>query len=81
MATSRRRRASQDDTFKGRLRALRQAKGWTQQQLADATTPPLTQSYISWLETGKREHPRLNTLEALAAALGVSLAAFGERAR
>jgi transcriptional regulator with XRE-family HTH domain len=51
-----------------RIKALRTKRKLTQQELAD--TCGLSVSYISMLERGDRSPP-LDTLEALAAALGV----------
>ncbi|MCL6563282.1 MAG: helix-turn-helix domain-containing protein [Firmicutes bacterium] len=51
-----------------RIRALRRARGWTQQQLAQAAG--CGQSFLSEIETGKA-NPTQAMLEAIAAALGV----------
>jgi transcriptional regulator with XRE-family HTH domain len=51
-----------------KIKALRTKRKLTQQELAD--TCELSVSYISMLERGDRSPP-LDTLEALAAALGV----------
>jgi transcriptional regulator with XRE-family HTH domain len=48
---------------------LRAAKGWTQEQLADASG--FSQQYLSGLESGKR-NPTIVTLYEIAQALGVS---------
>ena len=50
-----------------RLRALRQRKRWTQQQLADAAGMP--RSAIARLESAEHS-PRLETLHAVACVLG-----------
>ncbi|MEO5818841.1 MAG: helix-turn-helix transcriptional regulator, partial [Gemmatimonadaceae bacterium] len=52
------------------LRALREAAGLTQAQLAEAVN--VRQATISDLETGKAKTLRLSLLDALAKALGVS---------
>jgi transcriptional regulator with XRE-family HTH domain len=54
-----------------RLRALRDAAGLTQQQLA--TAAKLSISVVAQIEQGKTDDPRLSTLRALAKVLGVSL--------
>jgi transcriptional regulator with XRE-family HTH domain len=51
-----------------RLKALRQAKGWTQQELADKAE--LTPAFLSYLENGSRSGS-LESLLKLAQALGV----------
>ena len=48
----------------------REAKGWTQQELADAAE--LSQPYVSQVEAGTRE-PSLSVLRDLAKALGVTV--------
>ncbi len=53
-----------------RLRKLRQQRGMTQQQLADATRPKLSREYIARLEAGRHD-PALSTIEKLAKALKV----------
>lgn len=62
-------------SFGGRLRALREAQGLTRRSLEDATG--ISQRQIGYLENDQKE-PRLETLQALAKALGpeVILAAF-----
>jgi transcriptional regulator with XRE-family HTH domain len=59
--------------FKDRLKQLRDAKGWTQQQLASASG--LGQRSVSNLEQG-RNKPTWDSVIALARALGVSCEAF-----
>jgi transcriptional regulator with XRE-family HTH domain len=54
-----------------RVRELRAAAGLTQQQLAVAAG--MTLSNVAQIERGKITDPRLSTLRALAAALGVPL--------
>jgi transcriptional regulator with XRE-family HTH domain len=51
------------------VRALRIAKGWTQEQLQDESG--LSQQYISGLEKGRR-NPTVLTLFELGQALGVA---------
>ncbi len=53
------------------VRALREGRGWTQEQLAEAAG--LSRDAISRIERGDRE-PKLVTLEAIAAAVGVDVA-------
>jgi transcriptional regulator with XRE-family HTH domain len=62
--------------FGPRLRELREAAGWTQAQLAERAG--LHAQGVVKLERGERE-PAWSTLLALAAALGVSVAAFAEK--
>jgi transcriptional regulator with XRE-family HTH domain len=51
------------------LRAMREAKGLTQVQLAKRAK--LTQSYLAEIETGTKKNPSLALLKRLAKALGV----------
>lgn len=51
------------------VRALRQAKGWTQEQFAERSG--FSQQYISGLEGGRR-NPTVVSLFELAQALGVA---------
>ena len=53
-----------------RLRALRERKRWTQQQLADAVGMP--RSAIARLESAEHS-PRIETLDAVARVLGYQL--------
>ncbi len=57
------------DQFGERLRAVRTERGFTQEQLADASG--LHRTEISLLERGKRT-PILDTIVAVASGLGVS---------
>ncbi|WP_339820687.1 helix-turn-helix transcriptional regulator [uncultured Paracoccus sp.] len=57
--------------MKYRIKELRQARGWTQEQLADLAGT--NKGYISQLESGKRE-PSAETLRSLAAAFNVEAA-------
>jgi len=54
-----------------KIRQAREAKGLTQQQLAEAAG--IVQSLISALENGTRKSARLSTLQVLAAALDLSI--------
>ncbi len=60
-----------DMAFKDTLRRLREAAGLTQQQLAVAAG--VTTSAVTQMEAGKIQNPRLDTVKALARALGVGL--------
>jgi transcriptional regulator with XRE-family HTH domain len=53
-----------------RLRTLREARGWTQAQLAERAG--LTREYVGRLEGG-RQDPRLSVVRRLAKALGVTV--------
>lgn len=57
-------------TLRERLRALRQARGWTQQELQGHCGVPYTT--ISRIETGEAQEITTSTLRRLAAALGVT---------
>jgi len=59
--------------FGRRVRQLREAKGWSQEQLA--TAAQLHRTHISLIETAKRS-VQLDTVESLASALGVPPAAL-----
>jgi putative transcriptional regulator len=60
------------------LRQHRQAKGWTQQALAEKAG--LTREYVNYLEHGKYD-PTLGVLVRLAKALGTTVGGLlGERA-
>src|SRR5207247_2130550 len=59
--------------FAGRLRELREAKGWTRTQLADAAG--MAMDGVAHLELGRRK-PTWDTVLALAKALGVDCTAF-----
>ena len=52
------------------IRVLRQFRGWTQTELANAEGVQITQNYLSDLETGKRQGP-LALHRKFARALGV----------
>jgi transcriptional regulator with XRE-family HTH domain len=51
------------------LKKLREAKGWSQRELAAKAN--VGQAYIDQLETGARKNPTMNTIKALTKALGV----------
>jgi len=57
--------------FGKRLRALREERGWSQEEFADRAG--LHRTYVSAVERGVR-NPTLTVLERLAKALGVSMA-------
>ena len=57
--------------FGKRLRALREARGWSQEEFADRAG--LHRTYVSAVERGVR-NPTLSVLERLAKALGIKLA-------
>jgi transcriptional regulator with XRE-family HTH domain len=59
--------------FAGRLRELREAAGWTQEQLAERAG--VKREAVARWEAGKRE-PGWSNVLALAAALGVDCTAF-----
>jgi transcriptional regulator with XRE-family HTH domain len=60
--------------IKDRIRELRTAAGLTQQGLAFQAG--ISDSAVVQLEAGRIPNPRVNTLRALAAALGVTVDAF-----
>lgn len=61
------------DSFGAQLKALRQAAGFTQEELA--TIAGLSVHAISALERGERRHPHVDTVRALAAAFDLNPAA------
>jgi transcriptional regulator with XRE-family HTH domain len=66
------------DSIAARIRELRLAKGWSQEQLAEEVN--LSRDAISRIERGERS-PRLETLAVIAKAVGIPLAKlldFGE---
>jgi transcriptional regulator with XRE-family HTH domain len=63
--------ATGSETLSARLKALRTARGLSQQQLADRAG--LTKSNVTQLEQGRITDPRLSTLRALAGALEVRI--------
>lgn len=58
-------------SFAERLKELRQARGWTQDELAAVSG--VTQAQISRLEAGVQLDPRASTLERLADAFDMTL--------
>ena len=58
-------------TFGARLKHLREARGWTQQELADRSRVPYITIYRC--ERGQHQEPRVTVAAKLARALGVSL--------
>ncbi len=61
-------------TLRGRIRALREASGLTQEQLAERAG--LNEKYIQDLESGRRANPGLDVLNSLALALEVPVYAL-----
>ena len=59
-----------------RVRSLRDAKGWSQERLAEQAD--LDRSYIAGIEVGAR-NPSVKALERLATALSVRLSELFER--
>lgn len=59
--------------FGKRLRALREERGWSQEEFADRAG--LHRTYVSAVERGVR-NPTLSVLERLAKALGISITAM-----
>lgn len=51
------------------IRELRQKRGWTQTELSRRSG--VKQGVLSYIESGKTKHPRIDTLAAIASALGV----------
>jgi transcriptional regulator with XRE-family HTH domain len=56
------------------IREAREKRGLTQQQAADAAG--IARSHWALLETGRRPDPQLSSVEAIARALGVAVAAI-----
>jgi transcriptional regulator with XRE-family HTH domain len=63
--------------FAVRLKALREARGLSQAELAEAAGLHL--SVVFKIEQGVRDDPAWSTVQALAEALGVEVTAFVER--
>jgi transcriptional regulator with XRE-family HTH domain len=63
-------RAAPQKAFGRRIRQLRQARGWTQEELAHRTRRHWT--YIGGIERGER-NPTLRVIADLATALGVPI--------
>ena len=57
--------------FVGNLKRLRESKGLSQAQLAEAAG--LNRVYLAKLESGAMTNPSLDTMDRLAIALGVSV--------
>lgn len=68
--TTRRKPSAEGRALGNRIRALRQSKEWSLEELAERAA--LHSTYLSSLERGHR-NPTLNVLVALARALSVSL--------
>jgi transcriptional regulator with XRE-family HTH domain len=58
------------EQFGERIRALRQARGWTQVEMADFLA--MDRSYLSEIETGKKD-PSLTMLKTLASGLKTTI--------
>ena len=71
----RRRRETAVAALGRRVRALRDAKGWSQERLAEQAD--LDRSYIAGIEVGAR-NPSVKALERLATALSVRLSELFE---
>lgn len=59
--------------FAKRIAELRRAAGLTQAELADRMGGGMTQSHLSALERGSYQHPDMETLRRLAAALRLTI--------
>ena len=64
------------ESISDKMKRLREAKGFTKYRLAKLSG--LRESYIGQLEAGRVNHPRRDTLVALAKGLGVSPSVFFE---
>lgn len=53
------------------IRELREKKGWSQSELARRSG--VKQGVLSYIESGKTKNPRVDTLSAIALALGVTV--------
>lgn len=53
------------------IRELREKKGWSQSELSRRSG--VKQGVLSYIENGKTKHPRIDTLAAIAAALGTTV--------
>lgn len=58
------------------IRRQREARGWSQERLAEAAGPEWDQSRVSQIETGKNRNPSLDKLLDLAAALDTTVDTF-----
>jgi transcriptional regulator with XRE-family HTH domain len=63
------------EQFGERIRALRQARGWTQVEMADFLA--MDRSYLSEIETGKKD-PSLTMLKTLATGLKTTISKLTE---
>lgn len=63
--------SGKNPTFGSRLREKRLAKGWSQYYLAERAG--CTNSNISYLENHPHQRPKIETVEALAGALGLPI--------
>lgn len=63
------------EQFGERIRALRQARGWTQVEMADFLA--MDRSYLSEIETGKKD-PSLTMLKTLASGLKTTISKLTE---
>ena len=61
------------------IKELRMKRGWSQNELSRRSG--VRQGVLSYIESGRTKHPRIDTLEALAGALGVPVSELikGER--
>ena len=64
-------KASIAKLFKSRLKALRKAKGWTQEQAAEAIG--IDYKLYQFYEIGVKDNPSLSTLEKLAKGYGLEV--------
>ena len=53
------------------IRELRMKRGMTQKALAEKAG--IGQGVLSYIENGRTKHPRIDTISAIAAALGVTV--------
>ena len=53
------------------IRELRENRGWSQTELARRAG--IRQGVLSYIENGRTKNPRIDTLAAIASALGVSV--------
>lgn len=53
------------------IRELREKKGWSQSELSRRSG--VKQGVLSYIESGRTKHPRIDTLAAIAAALGTTV--------
>jgi transcriptional regulator with XRE-family HTH domain len=63
------------EQFGERIRALRQARGWTQVEMADFLA--MDRSYLSEIETGKKD-PSLTMVKTLATGLKTTISKLTE---